>query len=147
MSLVKSNKREDFFPSVLSDFFDYDKFFDNRWSEREFRNTLPAVNIRETDKQYHIEFAAPGFAKTDFKIDVDHHVLTVSAEKKKQTGDDNKRFTRQEFSYTTFSRSFTLPETVDTEKIDANYNEGLLTLRIPKKEELQRAGKKQIRVD
>lgn len=147
MTLVKSYKKEELFPSLLSDFFDADKFFGNRWFEKEFNQSLPAVNIKEDGKQFDIEFAAPGFTKNDFKIDVDQNVLTVSAEKKEEKNEDNKRFTRREFSYNTFSRSFTLPQTVNADKIDAKYTDGLLHLQIPKKEEAKAVQKKQIKVD
>jgi HSP20 family protein len=147
MSLVKSNKKTDLFPTVLTDFFDYDKFFGNRFFEREFNNSLPAVNIKEDGKQFDIEFAAPGFSKGDFKIDVEQNVLTVSAEKKEEKNEENKRFTRKEFSYNSFTRSFTLPQSVNADKIDAKYTDGLLHLQIPKKEEAKALPKKQIKVD
>jgi HSP20 family protein len=147
MSLVKSTKKEELFPSLLSDFFDYDKFLGNRWFEKEFSQSLPAVNIKEDGQQFDIEFAAPGFSKNDFKIDVEQNVLTVSAEKKEEKNEENKRFTRKEFSYNSFSRSFTLPPSVNAEKIDAKYADGLLQLHIPKKEELKTLPKKQIKVD
>lgn len=146
MSLVKSNKNGDLFPSLLSDFFDNNRFFGNRWPEKEFNHSLPAVNIKEDGKQFDIEFAAPGFSKNDFKIDVENNVMTVSAEKKEEKNEENKRFTRKEFSYNSFSRSFTLPQTVNAEKIDARYADGLLHLQIPKKEEVKALPKKQIKV-
>jgi len=147
MTLVKSEKKENMFPSLLSDFFDADRFFANRFFGNELNQSLPAVNIKEDNKQFDIEFTAPGFAKTDFKIDVDHNILTVSAEKKEEKNEDNKRFTRKEFSFSTFSRSFTLPQTVNADKIDAKYNHGMLHLQIPKKEESKETPKKQIKVD
>lgn len=147
MTLVKSTKKEELFPTLLSDFFDYDKFFGNRWFEKEFSQSLPAVNIQEDENQFDIAFAAPGFTKKDFRIDVQENVLTVSAEKKEEKNEENKRFTRKEFSYSSFSRSFTLPQTVNPEKIDAKYADGLLQLHIPKKEELKTLLKKQITID
>ncbi len=146
MSLVKSNKSQDFVPTLLSDFFDNNRFFGNRWFESEFNRSLPAVNIKEDDKQFDIEFAAPGFSKEDFKIDVVNDVMTVSAEKKAEKNEDQKRFTRQEFTYSSFSRSFTLPQSVNSDKIDAKYTDGLLHLQIPKKEESKAQPKKQIKV-
>lgn len=147
MSLVKSNKKEELFPSLLSDFFDNDKFFSNRWFGKEFNQSLPAVNIKEDGKQFDIEFAVPGFSKGDFKIDVEQNVLTVSAEKKEENTEENKRFTRKEFSYSSFSRSFTLPQSVNAERIDAKYADGLLQLHIPKKEEVKTLPKKQVKVN
>lgn len=146
MTLVKSNKNGNLFPSVWSDFFDNNNFFSNRWFEKEFEQTLPAVNIKETNNEFNIEFAAPGFNKNDFKINVEENVLTISAEKQVETKEEKERFTRKEFSYNSFSRSFTLPQTVNAEKIDAKYTDGILKLNIPKKEEAKKLPKKEIKV-
>lgn len=146
MSLVKSNQKEDLFPSLLSDFFDNNRFLGNRFFEREFDSSLPAVNIKEDDQQFDIEFAAPGFSKNDFKIDVENDVMTVSSEKEEDKSEENKRFTRREFSYNAFSRSFTLPQSVNADKIDAKYTDGVLHLQVPKKEEAKTHPKKQIKV-
>lgn len=147
MNLVRTNKKEASFPSLLSDFFDNNRFFANPTLEREFSTTLPAVNIKEDTKQFDIEFAVPGFDKHDFKIDVENDVMTVSAEKKDEKNEDNKRFTRREFSYTSFSRSFTLPQSVNADKIDARYSHGVLHLQVPKKDDVKAQPKKQIRVE
>ena len=148
MTLVKSNKKGNMFPSVWSDFFDNDNFFNNRWFEKEFEQTLPAVNVKESDGEFNVEFAAPGFNKNDFKINVEENILTISAEKEKEkeTKEEEGRFTRKEFSYSSFSRSFTLPQTVNTENIDAKYHDGILRLTIPKKEEAKKLPKKEIKV-
>ncbi|MBL7933242.1 MAG: Hsp20/alpha crystallin family protein [Bacteroidia bacterium] len=146
MSLIKSNQKEELFPSLLSDFFDNNRFFGNPWFEREFTNSLPAVNIKEDAKQFDIEFAAPGFNKNDFKINVENNVMTVSAEKKNETNEENKRFTRKEFNYSSFSRSFTLPQSVNSDKIDAKYTDGVLHLQVPKKEPLKESPTKEIKV-
>lgn len=145
MSLVKTNNGKTF-PTLLSDFFDNDNFFSNRWMEREFNNTIPAVNIKENNGEFNIEFAAPGFNKSDFKINVEANTLTISAEKETEKNEGNDKFTRKEFSYNSFSRSFTLPQTVNSEKIDAKYNDGILKLHIPKKEEAKTLLKKEIKV-
>lgn len=146
MSLIKTKRNGDQFPSVLSDFFDTDRFFNTRWMEREFEQTLPSVNIRENGKEFNIELAAPGFNKNDFKVNVEENVLTISAEKKEEKNVENERFTRKEFSYNTFSRSFTLPQIVNGDKIDAKYTDGILKLCIPKKEEAKTLPKKEIKV-
>ncbi len=146
MKPIKTNKNENVLPSLLSDFFDNDRFFGNRWFEREFKQNLPAVNIKETDSDYQIEFAAPGFTKNDFKVNVENQLLTISAEKKEEKNEDNSRFTRKEFAYNSFSRSFTLPESVNTDKIDAKYSEGILKLAVPKKEVSKALPKKEIKV-
>lgn len=146
MSLIRTKKNGDLFPTLLSDFFDADRFFSPRWLEREFENTIPSVNIKENGKEFNIELAAPGFNKNDFKVSVEDNVLTISAEKKEEKKEEGERFTRKEFSYNTFSRSFTLPQSVNTDKIDAKYTDGILKLCIPKKEAAKALPKKEIKV-
>lgn len=147
MTPAKTTRKESLFPSVLSDFFDNDTFLAPRWVSRAFNDTLPAVNIKETDKEYNVEFAAPGFKKHDFKVNVEGDRLAISAEKEEEKNEENHRFTRKEFSYNSFSRSFTLPQNVNADHIDAKYNDGILTLSIPKKEDTQHLSKKEIKVD
>src|SRR5688572_8182624 len=103
MTLTKTNGNGKTLPSLMSDFFTNDKFFSNRWLNQELE-TLPAVNIKETNDSFALEFAAPGFNKADFKINVDGELLTISAEKKEEKKEENERFSRQEFSYNSFSR-------------------------------------------
>src|ERR1051326_2508094 len=109
MTLVKS-KNNDLLPSVFSDVFDTDKFFGNDWFEKEFEKRVPAVNIKENGKEFKVELAVPGFSKNDIKVNLDGDVLTISAEKKEEKKEEKERFTRKEFSYNSFSRSFTLPQ-------------------------------------
>ncbi|HWY36292.1 MAG TPA: Hsp20/alpha crystallin family protein [Nitrosopumilaceae archaeon] len=144
MTLVKSNGN--LFPTLLSDLFDNGRFLNNRWFEKEFDQSLPAVNIKENSKEFAVEFAAPGFKKSDFKINVEENVLTISAEKESEKNEESESYTRKEFSYNSFSRSFTLPQTVIADKIDAKYNDGILKLSIPKKEETKTLPKKEIKV-
>jgi HSP20 family protein len=111
----------------------FEDFFNNElgtWS------TTPAVNIKESEKNFSLEFAAPGKTKEDFIIEVDDNVLKVSSEKqeKSEEKDEKGRFTRREFSYHSFSRAFKLPENIDTEKIEAIYKEGILYVNLPKRE-------------
>jgi HSP20 family protein len=146
MSLVKAKKNGNLFPSVLSDFFDNDKFFSNSWFDKEFDLSLPAVNIKESKNEFNIEFAAPGFNKSDFKVNVEGNILTISAEKHEKTKDENEKFTRKEFSYNSFSRSFTLPQSVNSDKIDAKYTDGILKLNISKKEGTKAIPIKEIKV-
>ena len=146
MSLIKTTKNGNFFPSVISDFFDTDKFFNPRWLEKEFQNTVPPVNIKENGKEFHIELAIPGFNKSDFKINVEDDILTISAEKKEEKKEDNERFTKREFSYNSFSRSFTLPQTANGDKIDAKYVDGILQLSVPKKEVTKRLPKREVKI-
>ena len=134
MSLVRYSKN---YPSL------FDRFFDNDlldWSNKNFsstQTTLPSVNVKESNSNFEVELAVPGFDKSDFKIELNHNVLSVSSEKKveNETKDD-QNFTCREFSYQSFSRSFTLPNIADGEKIEANYNNGILKVTIPKKEEV-----------
>lgn len=127
----------------LSDFFDNDRFFDSDWLKKQ---SLPAVNVKETDKNFEIEVAAPGLSKKDFKITVDNGVLTISSEKKEEKEQKEKDYTRKEFSYSSFSRSFTLPENVNEDDVKANYENGLLKLDVAKKVITQTKDKKAIEV-
>ena len=100
-----------------------------------FVTKTPAVNIAETENEFHIELAAPGLKKEDFKISIDKNVLSVSAEKKAENVEDGKKYSKREYSYTSFVRSFTLPEVADQAKIEAEYTDGILKLSVAKKEE------------
>lgn len=120
----------------------FDRFFNNDfegWNRNNFsmtNTTLPTLNIKETKDSFLVEVAAPGFEKPDFKIELNNDLLTISSEKKVNNElKDGERITKQEFSYQSFSRSFTLPEHVDEEKISAKYENGILSIDIPKKEE------------
>jgi len=109
------------------------------WNNRNFSNTnttLPSVNVKESADGFEVDMAAPGLEKKDFKIEINHGTLTISSEKKVENETkEGQQFTRREFSYQSFSRSFTLPETVDNDKISAKYENGILKVSIPKKEE------------
>ena len=95
-----------------------------------------SVNIKESSDEFEVELAAPGFVKTDFNIELNHDMLTISSEKKVENETkEGQQFARREFSYQSFSRSFTLPNTVDNDKIKAKYENGILRVSIPKKEE------------
>lgn len=130
MSLIKKTD----WPSLLngpmlSDFFDNDRFFDADWLRKQ---SVPAVNVKETEKSFEIELAAPGLTKKDFEISVDNGMLTISSEKKEEKEEKEKNYTRKEFSYSSFSRSFTLPENVNEEDVKAYYEDGILKLHIAK---------------
>ena len=120
------------FPTLLDDFF-------RDWSTTNFsetNTTLPAVNIRENDDQFTVEVAVPGMEKEDFQIDLDNNILTISSEKKTENEETNDKYTRREYSYQSFKRSFTLPKNVvDSDKIAATYKNGELVIAIPKREE------------
>ena len=96
--------------------------------------TIPSVNIRETPQEYIIDVAAPGLLREDFKLEVDNHTLTVSAEKEEEKEENKEKngYSRREYSYNSFSRSFALPENVREGDIDAKYDKGILTVTVPK---------------
>lgn len=123
----------------------FDDFFTNDVSNLfEKVSTLPAVNIKEREKDYMIEIAAPGFKKDDFEIELDNNVLIVSSNKKEEKVEDKHNYTKREFNYSEFKRTFTLPETVDMQDIKAEYKEGILELMIAKKPEAQVQPKRKI---
>ncbi|OZV68717.1 Hsp20/alpha crystallin family protein [Winogradskyella aurantia] len=109
--------------------------------------TLPAVNIIDNDEDYIVEMAVPGLKKSDFDISIDNMLLSISAERQSEHEDDSKTFTRREFGYASFKRTFTLPETVQTEKINASYNDGILRVVLPKRDEAKKKPIKQIKVN
>ncbi len=127
-----------------------DAFFGDDFLSNFFENpnvgTVPAVNITETKEDFAIELAAPGMEKKDFKVDVHNKVLTISCEKEMKNEVENERIMRREFCYSTFKRSFTLPESVDSEKIMASYKEGILKVNIPKREEAKEKPARQISI-
>ena len=97
--------------------------------------SLPKVNIKEVSDAFVVEMAVPGLKKSDFKIDLDNYVLSISAELKEENEEEEAGYARREFGYSSFKRTFTLPETVDDGKIKATYKEGILSVNLPKKEE------------
>lgn len=136
MTLMKRSS----FPSLfnegwLTDFFDNDRFFDSDLMKRV--QAVPAVNVIEKDKEFEIELAAPGLTKKDFNITVENGILTIACEKEFEKEDKEKNFTRKEYSYTNFTRSFTLPENVKTDKLDAKYENGILKMILPKEVEVK----------
>ena len=144
MALVRRSQST-LFPwlsDVLDDLFNVDIFSDVPAVE----SSIPAVNIKETDKAYIIELAAPGLKKEDFEIDLDNNVLTVSYKKKEEKEEKDVTYTRREFYFTEFKRAFTLPETANLDKISAEYKDGILTITIEKKEEAQVKPKKKIEI-
>jgi HSP20 family protein len=97
--------------------------------------SMPAVNIREDEKNYVLELAVPGVNKNDLKIDINEDVMTVSSESKKENEESSDGYKRREFSYVSFCRSFYIPENVNRDKIGANYSEGILTVSLPKNDQ------------
>ncbi|WP_018616426.1 Hsp20/alpha crystallin family protein [Segetibacter koreensis] len=135
------------FPSVFDDFFKpWNEWFDK---ESIFPGTVtvPAVNIAENEKEYKVSVAAPGLKKEDFKIDVEGNMIAISSEKEEEKEEKEGKSTRREYNYSSFSRSFTLPEDVNKDSIAASYTDGVLQLILPKKEEVKKtASNKQIAV-
>ncbi|MBQ4914405.1 Hsp20/alpha crystallin family protein [Maribacter sp. MMG018] len=129
MSLVKRN--DVLFPSLMNEIFKPDWF----GGMENFGTNVPAVNIKEGEKEFEMELAVPGRSKEDFNIEIDDSLLSISSEVKsdKETKEDN--YTRREFSYSSFKRSFTLPDSVDSDKIKATYEDGILKFTLPKKKE------------
>lgn len=135
MSLMRKNYRSASSPSIWDEFFRSSEFDENDSSRT--GTTVPSVNIRETKDDFILEVAAPGMKKEDFNIELNNKLLTVSSEKEEGYEDEEKKgkYSRREFSYQSFQRSFTLPDSTDGEKISAKYSDGILRITIPKKEE------------
>lgn len=135
MAIMKRNESR--FPSIFSDFFDNDDFigFGNSMLRRQ--QNVPAVNIRETDKAYDIEMAAPGIPRENINVEVENDMLTISGENREEQkeSDQDGRYTRREFSYSSFSRSFKLPPNVNADDVKARCENGVVNITIPKKEE------------
>ncbi|WP_164122056.1 MULTISPECIES: Hsp20/alpha crystallin family protein [Sphingobacterium] len=113
----------------------FDNLFNDSFISDRLVTRVPAVNIIETAEAFEIELAAPGLQKSDFKINVDKNIISIGVEKVEETETKEKMYSKKEYNYSSFSRSFTLPETVDYSNIDASYTDGILHVRIGKKEE------------
>lgn len=139
--LEKSGKQKGLF-DPFRDFFDFDNFLPT-WGGRG-GSSMPAVNVSEDDKSYTVDVVAPGFKKEDFHVDVDNDMITISAETHTEPTEEtsnNKHYTRREYSYSSFTRSFRLPDNAKDDKISARYENGVLKLDIPKSEEQSRTSK------
>ena len=139
-------------PVVILGYFDkiiHWYFFDNdlaRITDTDWSNWSPSVNIKETKDDYQLEVSAPGLSKKDFNISVDNDILTISGEKEVNKNDDQDNYTRKEFSVSSFKRSFTLPESLDSNGIKAEYNDGILNIILPKKEETKEKPSRVIKI-
>ncbi|RTE53219.1 Hsp20/alpha crystallin family protein [Arenibacter aquaticus] len=129
MSIVKRNNV--LFPSLMNEFFKPDWFggMDN------VNYNVPAANVKETESEYLLELAVPGRKKEDFNVEIDNDVLTISSEVKNEDSEVDEGYTRKEFTFSSFKRVFSLPETVAADKINASYEDGVLKFVLPKKEE------------
>ena len=154
MTQLKKRRRRngngDLLPTFRNDFltsgfftprlFDFDEdLFDGGLSS-------PRANIIETNKEFKLDLSVPGMKRDDFKVDVEDGVLTISSEKEEEKTDNDRNFRRREFSYNSFSRTFTLPENIDESNINAKYDNGMLQVTIPKSEITVSKPKKEIKV-
>jgi HSP20 family protein len=149
MSLIKFNNKNRLFPSwnndSLKSFLSTDDFFNNDFFEED--SLMPAMNVKEHDQDFEIEFAAPGFSKKDFEVTIDDNVLNVCGEKKQEDETKEEGYTRKEFSYNSFKRSLSLPKSVNTDQnIKATYKNGILKLNLQKNEDTKKESKKVIEV-
>lgn len=134
MTLLKVNRRQNGIPTVF-DIFDevFNRNFPYNWMG-EKGAFVPSVNIKETENAFQLEFAIPGFDKNDIDIQVENDYITISGKKEVSKEESTEEFTRKEFSFGNFKRTFSLPENVNTEKVEANYENGILRVGLPKKE-------------
>ena len=139
MTPSRRNYNQEWLPSIFND------FFDNDWMVKA-NATAPAINVIESDKDYKVEVAAPGMTKEDFNIHLsEDNELVISMEKKtenKEEDKENKKYLRREFSYTKFQQALVLPDDVEKDKINANVNNGVLTIELPKRTPEEKAKKK-----
>lgn len=142
LPMLRKNRAS--FPSLIDEFLGRD-MLDSVFANDTGIST-PAVNVVETGEDFRIEVAAPGLDKKDFNIDLDGRMLTISSEKEYKNEEKEERYMRREFSYSRFSRSFSLPELVDVEKIKANHKDGILHITIPKMEQAKQKPPKQIAI-
>jgi len=146
--LKRNNSMLNNFPTLFDDFLNRDIF---NWGLTNFSDTnttIPAVNIKETPDNYEVEMAAPGMTKKDFRVQLEGNTLTISSERATEKEEnENVRYTSREFSYQSFSRTFNLQkDVVDTENIQAKYEDGVLHLLIPKKEQAKQKQPKLIEI-
>ena len=128
-----------------------DEFFNDDFDQNVIRNfnkgiSLPAVNVLDKDDEFIVEMAIPGMKKTDFNINVEDQVLTISAETENESSEENENYTRREFGYSSFKRTFSLPKTVDSDKISATYKDGILRVDLPKLDEARKKPLKTIEI-
>jgi HSP20 family protein len=140
MNLLKNNQKV-LFPSI------FDEFLRPDWAGGlQTKMNIPAVNILENENSFEIQLESAGRKKEDFKLEIDNQILTISSETKSEVVNDVTKFTRKEFSLSAFTRSFTLPESVNEDEVKANYENGILTIELPKKEEALPKPKKLIEI-
>ena len=140
MNLIR--KQNTWYPSIMDDFFNANWNFE----VPNYSHSLPAVNIKEADKEFTLQIASPGLTKEDFEVSFEDNVLSIEVVKKNNDKENNNDFTRFEFDYNSFKRSFTIPESVEINKIEASYLNGILNIILPKKKEALPVPKKLIKI-
>ena len=136
MSLIKFNRRFPLFDQMFPEILDTDRLFNEDLILKD--NFMPAINVKENENDFEIEVAAPGFSKKDFEVTITDDILTISAENKRTEEEKEETYSRQEFYYNSFKRSFTLPKVIDfSKKIKAKYNNGVLKVHLDKLEVLK----------
>ena len=140
MNLIR--KQNTWYPSIMDDFFNTNWNFDIPT----YSNSLPAVNVKEADKEFLLQIASPGLTKEDFEVSFEDNVLSIEVVKKDDLKANNNDFSRFEFDYNSFKRSFTIPESVEISKIEASYLNGVLNINLPKKKEAHPLPKKLIKI-
>lgn len=145
-NIVKQELRFPTFKNLIESFFENDFPTFGSAFNKVIGSTVPSANIKETDESFQIELAAPGLKKENIQIDLENDVLTISYEQKEEKSEEKDNYTRREFNYTSFSRSFYLPEIADAEKITAEYKDGVLNIHIPKKESVIKKSQKKIEI-
>lgn len=134
MTLIRRFNNQ--YPNINTMFEDF--FGENAYTQATQNRTTPAINVRENEDEYNIEVAAPGLKKENFKVEVNNSVLTISYEDEVKKEVEEQNFTRKEFAYTNFCRSFSIPRTeVDDSKINAEYKDGILSVKLQKREEIK----------
>jgi len=137
-TITRSSYRPFYMPNLFDD--DFFPTLSHRTS------SMPAVNVKEDDKNYILELAVPGMEKKDLKIDINEDVLTISSETKNESEESHDGYKRKEFSYSSFCRSFYIPENVNRDKIEANYKDGILSVGLPKMEEEKNKITRQVKI-
>lgn len=140
MNLVRKHKNS-FSPALINDWLTNDWFQAHPFQDKQ----LPAVNIQETKQAFLVELLAPRLKKEDLQVEIEKDVLSIASEAEEKTGETG-RYTRKEYNFSSFRRTFSIPESVDSKKIDALYSEGVLTVTLPKRKEAVQEAKKSIRI-
>lgn len=146
-TLKKNMENAPVMRTSLWDMFDFDRFFDRDLGNYQWFNKVPAANIVDKKENFIINLAVPGMEKNDFHVKVDNGLLTINAEKEEEFEEKDEEFTRREFNYNSFTRSFVLPESVNADQVEAKYENGVLNIMLPKKDEMKKATQTEIKIN